>query len=212
VTAEPTHADGAVRGAGGAYRRPDAGRLVRQAGRDRSAADESREEFDSFYTASVRRLTSAVYAMTGDLGEAEDAVQEAYARAWERWASLTVAGDPEPWVRTVAMRLAVSSWRRARNRLRAHFRHGPPPNVPELAPDHVALMAALRALRPDQRTAIVLHYLLDLPVAEVAKETGATPAAIRTRLSRGRKALGHDLTEDRHTSRPRPRREVPLHG
>ncbi len=91
---------------------------------------------------------AAVYAATGDLAEAEDAVQEAYARAWQRWDRLTAEGDPTPWVRTVALRLAVSSWRRARNRMRAHFRHGPPPDLPDLAPDRVALIHALRGLKP----------------------------------------------------------------
>lgn len=153
-------------------------------------------DFDDFYAGTARRMVSVVYAVTGDLADAEDAVQEAYARAWERWDKLTAQGDPAPWVRTVALRLAVSTWRKARNRLRAQFRHGPPPDVPAAAPDHVALVQALRRLRPDQRVAVVLHHLVDLPVAEVARETGASQAAVRTRLSRARRALGALLTDD----------------
>lgn len=42
-------------------------------------------DFDQFYTATAKRLVAAVYAATGDLTEAEDAVQEAYARARQRW-------------------------------------------------------------------------------------------------------------------------------
>ena len=193
-------------------------------------------EFDQFYTATATRTVAAVYAVTGDLSEAEDAVQEAYARAWQRWDRLTADGDPAPWVRTVALRLAVSTWRKTRTRMRAHFRHGPPPDAPALAPDRVALVAALRALGDDQRTAVVLHHLLDLPIEEIARETGVSSAAVRTRLSRGRKALGARLREepddpepaatavpvrapappaaDRRTARPGSRRteEVPLHG
>ncbi|GAA4915972.1 hypothetical protein GCM10023237_40350 [Streptomyces coeruleoprunus] len=90
-------------------------------------------DFDEFYTATARRLVAAVYAATGDLTEAEDAVQEAYARAWQRWDRLTREGDPTAWVRTVALRLAISSWRRARNRIRAHITHGPPPDLPAWA-------------------------------------------------------------------------------
>lgn len=152
-------------------------------------------EFDAFYAATAKRLVATVYAVTGDLGEAEDAVQEAYARAWERWERLAREGDPMPWVRTVAMRLAVSSWRRARNRMRAQFRHGPAPDVPGMSADHVALVAALRELSADQRQAVVLHHLLDLPVEEVARETGASNGAVRTRLSRARKILGERLGE-----------------
>lgn len=153
-------------------------------------------DFDQFYTATAKRMVAVVYAVTGDLGEAEDAVQEAYARAWQRWARLTEEGDPAPWVRTVALRLAVSHWRKARNRMRAHFRHGPPQDAPALAPDRVALVAALRALGDDQRTAVVMHHLLDLPVEEIARETGVSSAAVRTRLSRGRKALGVRLRDE----------------
>jgi RNA polymerase sigma-70 factor (ECF subfamily) len=152
-------------------------------------------EFDAFYAATAKRMVAAVYAMTGDLGEAEDAVQEAYARAWERWGRITREGDPLPWVRTVAMRLAVSTWRRTRGRLRAQLRHGPAPEVPGLSADRVALVAALRELSADQRRAVVLHHLLDLPVEEVARETGASNGAVRTRLSRARKVLGERLAE-----------------
>lgn len=152
-------------------------------------------DFDQFYTATAKRLVAAVYAATGDLAEAEDAVQEAYARAWQRWDRLTAEGDPTPWVRTVALRLAVSSWRRARNRMRAHFRHGPPPDLPDLAPDRVTLIHALRELKPEQRTAVVLHHLLDLPIEQVARETGVSPGAVRTRLSRARKTLGSHLAD-----------------
>lgn len=161
------------------------------------------DDFDEFYAVTAKRLVAAVYAVTGDLGEAEDAVQEAYARAWQRWAKLTAEGDPTPWVRTVALRLAVSTWRKTRNRVRAHFRYGVPADAPALAPDRVALIAALRELGEEQRTAVVLHHLMDLPVEEVARETGVSNAAVRTRLSRARKALGYRLTEEE---------EVPLHG
>jgi RNA polymerase sigma-70 factor (ECF subfamily) len=159
------------------------------------AAQSPEAEFDAFYTATAKRMVATVYAMTGDLGEAEDAVQEAYARAWLRWERVTAQGDPTPWVRTVAMRLAVSTWRRTRNRLRAQLRHGPAADVPGLSADRVALVAALRELSADQRRAVVLHHLLDLPVEEVAWETGASNGAVRTRLSRARKILGERLAD-----------------
>jgi RNA polymerase sigma-70 factor (ECF subfamily) len=151
-------------------------------------------DFDAFYAATAKRLVATVYAMTGNLAEAEDAVQEAYARAWQRWDRLTREGDPLPWVRTVASRLAISTWRRTRSRLRAQLRHGPAPDVPGLSADRVALVAALRKLNPDQRRAVVLHHLLDLPVEEVARETGVSSGAVRTRLSRARRLLGAQFT------------------
>ena len=56
----------------------------------------SEAEFDAFYASTAKRLVATVYAMTGDLAEAEGAVQEGYARAWQRWVRLTKEGDPLP--------------------------------------------------------------------------------------------------------------------
>ena len=52
-------------------------------------------EFDAFYDASFRRVVRQVYAMVRSLSEAEDAVQEAYARAWQNWQKISTYGDAE---------------------------------------------------------------------------------------------------------------------
>ena len=160
------------------------------------------ESFDEFYRASRQRLFVALCALTGDAGEAQDAVHEAFARAWQRWDSIRGYGDPEAWVRTVARRIAVSRWRRARNRLTAHRRHGPPPALPGPSASSVALRVALARLPVEQRTAIMLHHLCDLPVSEVARETGVPEGTVKARLFRGRRALAEllnvDLSEDSH--------------
>ena len=152
--------------------------------------------FDAFYTASSRRVLHALYAMTGDLGEAQDCVQEAYARAWQRWGRVAGYDDPEAWVRTVAWRLAVNRWRRGRNALAALVRHGPPD--PARAPSDytVALITSLRRIPEPQRRAVVLHHLCGLSVEDVARETDAPVGTVKARLSRGRAALAALLSED----------------
>ena len=70
------------------------------------------EGFEEFYTATVGRLLGALYPVTGDLHEAEEVVQEAYARASTRWARLRDYDVPEAWVRRVAMNLAADRGRR----------------------------------------------------------------------------------------------------
>ncbi|GAA4915965.1 hypothetical protein GCM10023237_40340 [Streptomyces coeruleoprunus] len=82
-------------------------------------------------------------------------------------------------------------------------------------------MRALQALKAHERTVLVLHHLLDLPVQQVARETGLSEGAVRTRLSRARRALAAHLrdAESPHppTTHPRQkttrkRKEVPTLG
>lgn len=157
--------------------------------------------FDEFYAASFRRLVGQLYAMTGNLPEAEDAVQEAYARAWQRWDTVREYGAPEAWIRTVAYRIVVSAGRKAKNRLLAHRSHGAGrDHLPGLNPDHLVLMDALRRISADQRRAIVLHYLVGLSVEEIADETAAPSGTVKTWLSRGRKAMAPYVSEFAETS------------
>jgi RNA polymerase sigma-70 factor (ECF subfamily) len=87
--------------------------------------------------------------MTGNRAEAQDAAQEAYVRAWQRWSTVSGYDNPEAWVRTVA------------------------------------LIAALRQLSEAERQAVTMHHLMDLPVAEVAVQTGVPVNTVKTRLARG---------------------------
>ncbi len=160
-------------------------------------------EFDHFYASTGPRLVGQLYAMTGDRGEAQDCVQEAFLKAWANRAQLDVHGNPEAWVRTAARRLSISRWRRATAVLRAYGRHGGPPDAPEPDPARSDLVAALRRLNPDQRHALVLHYLCDLSVEQIAAETGSPVGTVKTRLHRGRAALAELLgpySSDREVS------------
>lgn len=157
---------------------------------------ERAESFDAFYTGSSRRVLHHMYAMTGNLADAQELVQEAYARAWQRWSAVSTYDDPEAWVRTVAWRLAASRWRKAKNGVAAMLRHGPEPDTPEPSVDTVALVGALRQIPEAQRRAIVLHHLGGLSVAEVANETGAPEGTVKARLARGRAALAELLADD----------------
>ncbi|MFB0616218.1 SigE family RNA polymerase sigma factor [Streptomyces sp. AGS-58] len=154
------------------------------------------DEFDAFYAAAFPRLTGQLYAFTGDHGEAQDVVQEAFVRAWDRRQRFLAEGAPEAWIRTVAMRLAVSRWRRSRRWLELVRRTPPPDPTPGPNPEYAALVAALRELPEAQRMAIVLHHLCDLSVEQVASETRAPVGTVKARLSRGRAELAKRLAGD----------------
>ncbi len=149
----------------------------------------SDDGFDEFYRSTFGRLVGQVYLITGDLGDAEDAVQEAFARASARWPKLRDFSVPELWVRRVAMNLAIDGLRRARRRLVAFARLGPSPVVAPISVERVALAEALQTLPRSYRQAIVLHHLLELPVEQVARELRIPTGTVKSRLSRGRRAL-----------------------
>ncbi|MCM0673588.1 SigE family RNA polymerase sigma factor [Micromonospora phytophila] len=153
------------------------------------------EDFDAFYAACAGRVVGHVYALTSNRGEAEDAVAEAFMRAWQRWSTVRDADSPEAWVRRVASRIAVSSWRKTINRIRAHHRAAVDQSVPALNEDHVALLQALQRLSANERRAVVLHHLNDLSVAQVAAEMQAPVGTVKTYLARGRRAMAGLLTE-----------------
>jgi RNA polymerase sigma-70 factor (ECF subfamily) len=153
------------------------------------------DEFDVFYASAFPRLVGQLFAMTGDHGEAQDVVQEAFVRAWDRRSDFLADEAPEAWIRTVATRLAVSRWRRARRWLELVRRTPPEAHTPGPGPEHAALVEALRQLPEAQRIAIVLHHLCDLSVEQVASETGAPVGTVKARLARGRAALAGHLGE-----------------
>ena len=149
--------------------------------------------FEEFYTATVGRLLGQLFPVTGDLHEAEEIVQEAFARASTRWARLRDYDVPEAWVRRVAMNLAADRGRRLQRQARALLRAGPPASVPAVSVEALALAEALRTLPVHQRQAIVLHHLVDLPVEEVAAILGARSGTIKSWLARGRRTLATRL-------------------
>lgn len=155
-------------------------------------------DFAGFYTATATRVVGYLYVVLGSVAEAEDAAQEAYTRAWLRWNKVRGYEDPEAWVRTVGFRVAMSSWRKTRNRLSAHRTSGADASgahVPEMSPDRLVVVEALRRIPAEQRRALVLFHLLGLTIAEIAEEIGAPVGTVKARLSRGRKALAPYVSE-----------------
>jgi RNA polymerase sigma-70 factor (ECF subfamily) len=155
----------------------------------------SPEEFTDFYGASFRRLVGQLYIMTGDHAEAQDAVQEAFVRAWAHRGKLDRQGAPEAWVRATAWRIAVSRWHRARLGSLLMRSHPQPQTVDGPTPDRVALMGALQKVPAEQRRALVLYHLCDQTVAQIAAETGVSAGTVKARLARGRAAVAPHLRE-----------------
>lgn len=163
------------------------------------------------YEAHYQRLVAQVFGLIGDLAEAEDAVQEAFARVLARPRSFGQADDAVRWLRVVALNVARSRYRRRRvfDRLVRAGRVEPTPvAAPGLSADRVALLAALRRLPMPTREAVVLYHLADLPVDEVAATLGVPVGTVKARLSRGRAALAGFLSDEDHDAKSAEVRHV----
>lgn len=146
------------------------------------------------YVASYARLVRVLAVAAGDRAEAEDVVQEAFARLVPRWSLIAEYDDPEAWVRKVAFRLLSKRARRMRRRFSDHHLDVAAAGVePETGVD---VERALRMLPLAQRQVVVLHYLLDLPVTAVAAELGVAEGTVKSRLSRARATLAALLGEE----------------
>ena len=141
------------------------------------------------YETSYRRLVAQAYAVAGDRVEAEDAVQEAFARAVAAGDRFRRLDNPEAWLRTVALNVLRRRWRRASLFRALTPRLATPADVPGISEDHVAVVEGLRSLPFQQRETLALFYLGDLSVQEVAATLGVAEGTVKSRLTRGRTAL-----------------------
>jgi len=149
-----------------------------------------------FLHASYPRLVAAVALVCGSRPAAEDAVQEALLRAWERSEKGDEIDSLEGWVTTVGLNLARSRLRRIRTERRARARLagsavGEPPSV-----DRIDVDRALAALPRRQREVAVLRYYLQLSTREVASALELDEGTVKSTLFRARAALAQALGID----------------
>jgi len=149
-------------------------------------------EFDRLYRREWPVLMSQVVLICGDRGEAADCVQEAFVRAWQHRDRLD--SDAGGWLRTAAVRVAVSSWRKRRSAALAWTRlatHRRDEDVEAKAPFDVdePLGRALLGLPVRQRQVVVMHHVMDMSVAQVADLLGVPDGSVRGWLSKGRASV-----------------------
>jgi RNA polymerase sigma-70 factor (ECF subfamily) len=150
---------------------------------------------EELYRVAYPRLVRSVYALTGQLSEAQDVVHDAFTIAMSRPHRLSLVDDPEAWVRTVALNLAKRRYRRRIWMDRFLRRDRPVSTVDGPSPERLTVLAAMRQLSPAYRETLGLYYLADLSVDEISKNLGVPAGTVKARLSRGRAALANILGE-----------------
>jgi RNA polymerase sigma-70 factor, ECF subfamily len=164
-------------------------------------------DFEDFYAANYGKIAALVTAVTGDRHEAHDIAQETFARALARWPRVSGYELPEAWVRQVAMRLAVDSARRIRRIRRAlraasllHAAGRPEAPEPGDSLAFTALGQALARIPLREREVLVLYYVADLPVEQIAHDRGLPVGTVKSRLAAGRRRLELGLAQDQARS------------
>ena len=154
-------------------------------------------DFEEFYAANYGKVNALVAALLGDRNEAEDVTQETFARALARWPRLGSYELPEAWVRRVALRLAIDSRRRLRRTLRTllSLRAAARDTEPEpgIALTFTPLGRALTRIPLREREVVVLHYVADLSVEQIAHDRGIGVSTVKARLAAGRRRLEREL-------------------
>jgi RNA polymerase sigma-70 factor (ECF subfamily) len=167
------------------------------------------DDFDAWYAELRPPMLAALGAWCGDLAAADDALDEAFTRAYERWDRVARSASPAGWVWRTATNVVRRQHRRraVEERLlrRTDRRHdatrtAEPPHG--CVADDLDLRAALLRLTPRQRTAVVLHHIADLPHAEVAAAMGIATGTVAATLHQARARLAAELA-------PRPERPAP---
>lgn len=123
-----------------------------------------------------------------------DAVQEALFKAWQNRDKLRSMDAFRPWLTRILVNVCQDMLRR-----RARDNFAPlPEDIPVPPPSHDALELeeALNSLTPEQRLAVVLHYLEGWSVKEIAEMHHIPSGTVKTRLMYARKRLGSWLSEE----------------
>ncbi|HEX4778738.1 MAG TPA: sigma-70 family RNA polymerase sigma factor [Acidimicrobiia bacterium] len=162
--------------------------------------------FEDFYADGYARLVAAIGLVTGSREEAQDAVDEALARAWGLARGNRAPDELGAWVRVVALNVARGGLRRrqvdacARSRIAAT---ADAPSAAGPASAAVDVARALARLTRRQREVVVLRYFCDLPVDDIAGELDVTPGSVKTLLHRARATLSDVLADREEVNRAR---------
>lgn len=161
----------------------------------RSGAVEGRLSFEDFFRASAREVAAIIALTTGDVGLAEDATQEAMARAYARWTHVSKLDRPDLWVIRVAANIAIDTWRKRRREVN----FAPSAGSSTTPRDEVTALWvrwAMERLTPEDRLLLILRHRDELSIDEIGVSLSRSPHTVTAYLKRARRRLRSILAED----------------
>ena len=150
---------------------------------------EAARTFEDFYADEARTLFRRMWLVTGSRSEAEELMQDAFVRVWERWDRVGSMENPTGYLYRTAMNLFRKRYRRALLAVRRTMRVAPPADDFADADDREVVRHVLATLPPRQRAALVLTEMLGFSSKEAGDALGVTDATIRSLTRHGRVAF-----------------------
>ncbi len=138
-------------------------------------------------------MVALTYALSGSRPVAEDLAQEAFLRAHRDWHRIGSHAVPGAWVRRVATNLAIGRFRRLRSESAAKARLTVPVSLEPAGAEFDAFWGEVRRLPKRQAQVVALHYVEDLPIAEIAAVLGIAEGTVKALLFQARQRLERQL-------------------
>jgi RNA polymerase sigma-70 factor, ECF subfamily len=151
--------------------------------------------FEAFFEQHHDRLFRALWLMTRNRSEAEEIMQDAFLRLWERWDRVVSLPDPEGYLYRTAMNLWRSALRRAAVAVRRAVHQIQPDDEAGAVEARDAVARALAPLPPRQRAAVVLMDVLDMTSEQAGEVLRVQPVTVRVLAARARAALRREMGE-----------------
>ena len=173
----------------------------------RRAAAGDEQAWRAIYDDTCQPLFNFLCWQLGDREAARDALQDTYLTAWRQLGAYRGDGSLLSWLRAIALRKGLD-WKRALwRRIRLGERLAREPRETSITRDDVlldsaqtALWRAMACLSPQQRAALLLHEMEELPLPEVAAALGCAEATTRVHLHRARERMKRLLAADESLS------------
>jgi RNA polymerase sigma-70 factor (sigma-E family) len=148
------------------------------------------QEYVEFVRARQASWHRQAFMLAGDAHRADDLVQQTCVGLFVHWRRVLAADDPDRYVRAMLVRAFLNERRRGwAKRVRLTEAVPDRPTADPAAEERTALHAALLQVPPKQRAVLVLRYLFDLSVAEVADLVGCSEGTVKSQAFHGLAAL-----------------------
>jgi len=147
------------------------------------------QEFAEFFSARFEGARRIAYAMCGSWPDAEEIAQSAFVKMYARWPKIRIE-TVDAYLRTVLTRVFLDTKRRGRAREQVVAELPETIAPPDAGPaERLALRAALLTVPPGQRAVLVLRFVADLSIPQVAEILGCTAGTVKSQTARGLTAL-----------------------